>query len=430
MRRKPLFPPPQEAENGKRFRNKGRQSRRVLTVNGRVTLVRKWWHSPVEGSVAPADQVIDAQRLESISFGVREMACRLNNNGTSFDSTADNLYRTSQVRMSGEQLRLVVEEMGRTVLVAQRTNTIPPAFQASECSVPSAVCPAERPHPQTLPGDAPQPARTRIYIGCDGVMVPTITEEEKIKRRKRVCEKRQRCGHKCRPLPPRTKGTDQPFKEFKAITFYDESRKHWHEGLFYQKRSATGATLRREARRLNVLEADERIAVVDGALWIRNELQEQPIDLSLSGLGLDFYHLSENVHRCRRAVFSENDPAGTAWADNLMHSFKHHGYEATWEELTTWRGSLRSPIKRAAATRLLNYVFERREMINYPEFLQHGWDIGSGPTESRCKTSTARLKGRGKRWNSRNAEAVAALTTLQDSGQWAHFWGTPGSASV
>ncbi|MFT5092858.1 MAG: hypothetical protein ACI93T_001680 [Porticoccaceae bacterium] len=84
------------------------------------------------------------------------------------------------------------------------------------------------------------------------------------------------------------------------------------------------------------------------------------------------------------------------------------------ESLLTWHRVLRGK-KRKEATRLINYVVDRRDMINYPEFVERGWQIGSGPTESRCKTSTSRLKGRGRRWDMPNAEAVAALTTLKDS---------------
>ena len=43
--RKPLFPPPHNPATGKRLANKGRQSRTLLTINGRVELVRRWWHS-------------------------------------------------------------------------------------------------------------------------------------------------------------------------------------------------------------------------------------------------------------------------------------------------------------------------------------------------------------------------------------------------
>lgn len=383
----------------------------MLTINGRVKVVRRWWYSISAGSVVPADHWIDDQ-YQSVSGGVREMACRLNNDGHSFDRTAENLARTAQIRVSGEQLRRLVLEAGAAVLQAQQSGHIAPAFRATECLV----------DPKFPQGS------TRIYTGVDGVMVPIITDAEKVLRRKQVCEKRQRRGKKCRPLPPRQKGADQSFKEFKVGVFYDELGQHWHEVLSRGKRRSVGTLLRREAKRLNFSQADERIAIVDGATWIRNQLEEQP--LGLSGLGLDFYHLSENVHRCRRAVYGDENADGTAWVAELLHTLKHADYAVAWDRLVEWRRSLSSPRKKKAADRLLNYVSERRDMINYPEFRARGWQIGSGPTESRCKTSTSRLKGRGRRWNLRNAEAVAALTTLHDSHQWQIYWQTPGTAKT
>ena len=78
-----------------------------------------------------------------------------------------------------------------------------------------------------------------------------------------------------------------------------------------------------------------------------------------------------------------------------------------------------------AADRLLNYVSERREMIRYPSFLANGWQIGSGPTESQCKLTMSRLKGRSQRWDRPNAAAVTALGSLERSGQWQMYWKTP-----
>jgi hypothetical protein len=78
--------------------------------------------------------------------------------------------------------------------------------------------------------------------------------------------------------------------------------------------------------------------------------------------------------------------------------------------------------QREAADRLLRYVSERREMINYPHFQSNGWQIGSGPTEATCKTLTARLKGSGMRWDADNAEAVMAVEALTQSGQWDLYW--------
>lgn len=57
----------------------------------------------------------------------------------------------------------------------------------------------------------------------------------------------------------------------------------------------------------------------------------------------------------------------------------------------------------------MQYVAERRGMIRYPEFRARSWQIGSGPTEAECKTTTHRVKGRGRRWDAANAEAMMAL---------------------
>lgn len=381
----------------------------MLTVVGRIRLVRRWYSGGEVGSVAPVDEQLDRQQA-TVSVGVREMACRLNNDCASFDTAAANLHRTALVRVSGEQLRRLVLHEGQAVLEAQRTNAVPPAFRATECVVDPSL-PEEQ---QT----------TRLYGGLDGVMVPVITEAEKVKRRRKTLEKRRRCGKKRPPLPPRRTGSDESFKEFKTVAFYDESRDRWHEALSRRPRKQMGALVRREARRLGQKSVDETVALVDGAPWIRTQLEERPDELRLDGLGLDFYHLAENVHRCARAVLGEDEKTREAWAGPLLHAFRHEGCDAAWDRLTAWRATLRNRAHKQAADRLLHYVGERRDMIQYPEFSAKGWQIGSGPTESRCKTSTARLKGRGRRWDPRNAEAVAALTTLRDSDQWRLYWPT------
>ncbi|MEX0678615.1 MAG: hypothetical protein WD063_16160 [Pirellulales bacterium] len=381
----------------------------MLTVNGRIQLWRRWWHAPQTGSLAPADDAMNRQG-ETIMPGVREMACRENQGATSFDKAAENLARTAQITLSGEQLRLVVEAEGRNVQAVQQAAVLPTAWTAADC--------------QVVENGRKVPGKTRVYTGCDGVMVPVITQAEKQKRRANVKQKRRKSGQRRRPLPPVRKGADQTWKEFKIVYFYDEDLQHQHVAVTHQNHAAAGKLLRREADRLDFRHANQRVANVDGAPWIREQLQLHLAELD--GLGLDFYHLSENVHRARRVVFGENSAEGKIWADELMHAFKHDGYDSAWERLVQWRAKLgRSGKKRQAADRLLNYVSGRREMIRYPSFLANGWQIGSGPTEAQCKLTVGRLKGRSRRWDRPNATAVAALDSLERSGQWHLYWKTP-----
>lgn len=378
----------------------------MLTINGRVRLERRWWHAPGHGSLAPADDALDRSG-DSLTPGVREMACRENQAAHSFDKAAENLARTAQITMSGEQLRLVTEAEGRRVEAAQESGQIPTAWKASDCVV--------REEGRVVEG------KTRVYTGSDGVLVPVITQTEKEKRRAGVKAKRKTCGKKRRPLPPLRKGADQAWKEFKVVYFYSHDLEHQHVAATHRNHAAAGRLMRRDADRLGFRGATERVANVDGAPWIREELELHLAELD--GLGLDFYHLSENLHKARRAVFGEESEEGKAWAGKLLHIVKHEGYDAFWQQLVEWRQThRRSPRKRQAADRLLGYVSQRQDMIRYPEFRSKGWQIGSGPTESQCKLTVGRLKGRGRRWDRPNASAIAALDSLERSGQWRLYW--------
>jgi hypothetical protein len=401
MRRKPLFPPPQDPTTKQKKRNKGPQQFTVLTVNGRVCLRRRRWHSPVEGTTAPLDAWIDVAEA-SISLGVREMACRLNGDGKNFDKSATNLARAAQVSLSGETLRQLVEDEGRRVLRLQKAEKLPVDWSASDCKADG--------------------GKTRVYFGCDGVKVPIVTETEKQARRQKIKEKRRRCGQRRRPLPPARKGADQRYKEFKIVTYYDETQDHRLVCGTRGDHQVAGRLMRQQASRIELDQADEKVGLADGAPWIRNQVSRQ--NLPLDALGLDFYHLSEHVHEARREVYGAEDETGKEWAGDLLHTYKHEGFDKAWEKLVEWRTQQRGGGRKRAADRLMAYVAERRETIAYPEFLKHGWQIGSGPTEATCKTLTARLKGSGMRWDSDNAEALMALEALSQSDQWKSYWQT------
>jgi hypothetical protein len=132
MRRKPLFPPPHHPTTGKQLANKGRQSHKVLTINGEIKIVRRWWYEPQLGSIAPADAVLNREGT-TITPGVVEMACRVNLSATSFRRAAEALQRTTQLKLCGERLRQVVEAVGRHVLKAQQDNTIAVTWHAEDC---------------------------------------------------------------------------------------------------------------------------------------------------------------------------------------------------------------------------------------------------------------------------------------------------------
>ncbi|MEO1149053.1 MAG: hypothetical protein AAFY26_26170 [Cyanobacteria bacterium J06638_22] len=348
---------------------------------------------------------------DTLSLGVREMACRLNGACSNFDKAAQNVARAAQIPLSGEFLRQIVESEGKAVQAAAQAGELPINWTAQDCvALDSQGVPTEQ---------------SRIYLGSDGVMVPHVTEQEKQNRRKNIKAKRRRCGKKRKPLPRAKLGADGPYKEFKIVTFYDDPAEHRLVSVTHKDCQEAGRIMRRDAARVALSKADDKVAVIDGSDWIRNQIKRQ--SLPLDDVGLDFYHLAENVHQARRCVFGEEDPKdneapGNVWASDLLHTAKHQGYQNLCEKIELWKKSVPGKETKKAAEALYNYVTEREEMIKYPKFQQKGRQIGSGPTESMCKATTQRIKGVGKRWDGDNAESIMAIEALEQSGNWDAYW--------
>lgn len=365
---------------------------------------RTRWHDAAGGSDVPVDRLLDAAE-SVVSLGVRELCCRLGVAGGSFNRAACNLDQAARVKMSEEKFRQVVESEGKAVLAAGENEQLELDFAASDCKVTTA--------------DGRE--ASRLYGTCDGVMTPVTTQSEKDKRRATTLKKRRERPandrRKRARLPAVKKGADQHYKQIYLTAFYDQDQRHRLVGVTRKDHKGLGKLLGREASRVRLRGADERIGLIDGAPCLRNRMERLP----LTALGLDFYHLGTHVHQGRIATFGEQSQEGRKWADDLLHTVRHEGYHAFWEKLCDWRTQQRGG-KRKAADALLNYVAQRQEMIAYDQFETAGWHIGSGPIEAMCKATTRRIKGPGMRWDRDNAEALMALEALYQSNLWEKYW--------
>jgi hypothetical protein len=399
----------------------------VLTVNGSIRIERERYvvrHAdrPHEGVGLTALPVAgdDPAERSKVTRGVRELMCRVHLSARSFADAAALLEHTAQVGSSAERLRQLVEREGRAVQRVQqrgddRGSALAPAWTAEDCRVDAK--------------DANQwllPFRPlRLYVGCDGVMVPRVTDAEKHRRREAVKARRHRrrrekpAASRPKRLSPRRRGADHGWKELKLVHHYDQHAQRSHVSTTSANHRVAGAVIARDARKLRASKADEHIALVDGAPWIRARLEEAGLDLD--AIGLDFYHFAEHVHQARRVVFGENDEQGHAWARDLLGLARDQGYEAFRDRLVETRQSRRGR-KRQALSTLLDYAAARADMIDYPRFQKHHWHLGSGPTESACKHIPRRLKGPGMRWDQAGIDATTHLAALHHSGQWQTYW--------
>lgn len=371
-----------------RVRNKGVQSVGHVTVNGAIAIGRRVYWSKTGGTDDRVDRwlgIADAR----VSVGARELCCRATLGGLSFEEAADTLWRLGQIRVGKERLRQTAEQTGRGVLESQRTGDLLPAWDAA--------------------GGA-------LTMGCDGVMVPVVTTAEKQRRRanRRGRRKARHSGW------PRHRGSDQGFKEFKVAAFYDRKRERYHVVGTAGDHEVLGRLMRREAGRLKIGEAVTKVAVTDGAEWIHRQVETRlpMVDAHI----LDYYHLKQHVGEAAGVCFGEGQPASESLRKRLTTALYDEGAGGLLLAIhETWR-SVRSRRKREVLRKLEQYVSKRAAMLDYPTFVQRGFDVGSGPTESSCKTLTLRLKGHGRRWDRPNAEAVMALEALRQSGLWRTYW--------
>jgi len=347
--------------------------------------------------VLPLDAWLGVAR-SSVSVGARELCCRATMAGVSFKKASANLERLAQIRVSPERLRAVAEAEGRAVLAATQEGTVGPDWTAVDCAV--------------TPGGP-----TRLVVGADGVLVPVVTAQEKAKRR---ANRRRRTKSRGRPRS-RQRGADQRWKEFKIGVFYDASHEHQYAIGTAGNHDVLGRRMRREAAKLRIGEAQETVAVSDGAEWIQHQFRTRLPMIRVRIL--DYFHLMEHVGVAAAAVcFGEGTEAASAWRAALAAAVCDEGAAGLLVEIHETLRSVRSPARRKALRGLEQYVAKRADMLDYPTYRRRGFDIGSGPTEAFCKTLTHRLKGSGMRWDRPNAEAMMALAALDHSRLWNGYW--------
>jgi hypothetical protein len=374
-------------------------------VNGRIELKRERFGTKAQGSEHACDRLVDETEA-AVSVGVRQLCVREGTNARSFDRGRENLRHAAQIEVGEEQFRQLVEGDGKNVLRLSGGDQLELDWSASQCKT------------QTPDGGE----TTRIYVSADGVLTPATTQQEKDKRRATVLKKRKNLPpekrKKLKPLGRVKKGSDQRYKQIYVTIFYDQDQTHRLVGVTCKKVKGLKRLLKNDAARVHLRSAKERLGVVDGAVCLRNHLDL----LSLNEILLDFYHLSEHVgEAAAKTLGAETEPA-KQWLAKVLHTLRHEGYEPFFQQLLDWRSPLRGG-RRKAADELISYVASRQEMILYDKCDQHGWHVGSGPMESMCGVTTDRIKGRGRRWDLENAEAMMGLEALYHStGLWDRYW--------
>lgn len=186
-----------------------------------------------------------------------------------------------------------------------------------------------------------------------------------------------------------------------------------------------GRQLRRECRSVGVENADVVVALTDGGAGLEDCLLD-----ALGGVAqeivfvLDFYHVSEHIHEFLKDWIPDEarrEPIAAEWCRLL----KTQGGRSVLDKLQEIDVTKTSAAVRESHRLLTGYLQRNEHRMDYPTYIQRGWQIGSGVIESACKSVVGRrLKGTGMRWRERGTTALCQLRALyrSDPHLWNHYW--------
>jgi hypothetical protein len=198
------------------------------------------------------------------------------------------------------------------------------------------------------------------------------------------------------------------------------------EAISYFSRFTTAETFTQQAlvetHRRGLENAGQVAAVMDGAEWLQGLADHHcPRALRI----LDFPHAAQRIAAIGQMLWPANSTQANStqaatWITHWTHSLKHEGPQPLLAEL---RQLLAQYPDCEPLCDNYAYLAKREAQLQYPEFVQQGWPIGSGMVESANKSVVeARLKGAGMHWQRTHVDPMLALRNLVCNDRWAHEW--------
>jgi hypothetical protein len=166
-------------------------------------------------------------------------------------------------------------------------------------------------------------------------------------------------------------------------------------------------------------DADDKQVIGDGIPWIWTQAQTHFYD---GQQVVDWFHGTEHLAGIANMLHGEETPAARRWY-NAAQTSLYQGHAAR---------IARHVRKKAAAypelaedlEREAGYLEKHKRRMQYQEFRESGYVIGSGMVESGCKQFKARFCGPGMRWSRTGLERLIPIRAAVMTGSFDDVWAT------
>jgi hypothetical protein len=343
------------------------RGRNVHTILGWIKINRAYYHCSGCGTgLAPYDKA-GGLGAEQLSPGLAKACCLLAVDN-SFEQVSQKIEQLFGQRVCDDTVNQVVHRVGSVILQEQNQEL---DFFFTNRQIPQAKTNPER-----------------LYIAVDGTTVHEndAWHEVKVGSIYWTGERFERVGH--------------------YVGRFDDSQVFgWHLWL--------------ESCKCGLREAREVVYIGDGAGWIRSEHHRH---FGRATFIIDWYHASEHIWDCGKALFGEGTQVSKKWLEERLDLLWGGWTKKLLDDLKQHRNKYRGS-KREALESLIRYISTNEEEMRYDVFRSKGYDIGSGKVESACKNVVGkRLKQSGMIWSRTGSSATLALRVTWLNDRWEQLW--------
>jgi len=179
-----------------------------------------------------------------------------------------------------------------------------------------------------------------------------------------------------------------------------------------------GHRLWQEAVRRGWQQAFETEVVADTAAWIWNLATDYFYD---SVQIVDWYHAVEHLSTAAEAVYPEAGPARQRWLNEHKTILFQGEAERVGQHLRQWADPV-PPSAQETLQQEAAYFEKHKHRMQYLEWRNDGWLIGSGTVESAAKQYKHRFTGAGMRWKREGLDCLIPVRSAVLSGTFASRW--------
>jgi len=389
---------PLRKENGKELPYHSQKPRSYFSIFGKLTFERAYFYKPGRGGECPLDEAWSMPE-RCYSDLLMESAELLGVNGS---------YRKG-LQVLERLLELKLSELAVETSVAEHSQDVE-AYYAQKA-----------PFPAVEEGPI-------LVAQADGKGVPMVrseTEEQKVRRGKgdKKTRKKEAVAIAVYTIEPYHR---TPQEVVNALFKRGESPptrpvpRHKQVFASMEGKERTIGRLAAWVRRREGEHIRERVALTDGAIALQKQMLDNLTDFTLI---LDIIHVNEYLWEAGTALYGETDPHRAEWVEEQMLDILSSRSNRVIRRLEE-KAATMSPNSQAAKTlqRIANYFRRNQPYMDYATYLRRGWPIGTGVIEGACRHLVKdRMELSGMRWTVAGAEAMLALRSVNENGDWDDF---------